>query len=1057
MNVTLLSRLDDPNLRIQSIAVLPRPRTKTGAGNVASHFLYVGTSDACITMYAVTIEFAPNPDPSSSSTSAVPASVKSVAAKQCHKRSLSTSKHSVPFLAVDARLKDPRVIALCEGRVIMVNSENLDSCSTFDKAKLEGVSLVCVACATDGPRLAALIKRQVICMNYTETASAPFVSQDGQTLTVSEGVSAIAWVGNALIVATRRDFTIYNVKTHQLLDQIVLEKTALGPGLLPLGDFVACRSGCTFSLWGGREQAFSACPTVTFSEEAVAVSIAQPFHVALSARIDGRILIKSAVDGAELQPVSVPLQAGAWRCSTGCGEVVYAATNREMFGLSPLPVGEVVRTYITHGQLDRAVAHVEAVSDPSSETFHARVRAVHFDCALEAFSTHRDEAAFHHFERSQCNPREVINMFPELLPRAAVDFFSTPGDIGTNGTASGRGGGHKGVAPLSPQAVLAQPERRGVYQMLRGYLTRRRRQFSAGIARGVASAATPTPPSPLPAAAAATAAASATTAATTPAAGAKPAPSGNSGNDDKAANDLVLSAIDLALLILFASRAVDYTAEDLEALFLPRNWLVLEECEPLLLDPAQESLRVLLYATHQRCGDALQLCQTRRDVETAVIPLRFAQSDSSLLLQHLPWMLAADPLTAVRALTGPVAPNVTPALPEVVLSLIAGATGEVLRVYLRHAIGVLRCKHPDAHTLHAVNLVRMVRALRPLSGTGRRHLDVAAGCEGGILGGLREELLTLLATSTMYDSDAVLSELAGAEMAEERAVLHARNRDHAAALATYVHDLDSVATAIAYCASAHAAVVGAASAAAGAGGSASGSVDSPSVPAAALAQLSGTHSAANVLRLGGTLRQATNTVVMLSATAMDGGGAGVSLPSGGGGASGGTSSGGGAGGASGGGGIGNVSRYNDFFTTLLSVLLRPPPGRPSRMPEALALLDAHARVINPLAALQALPHDTPVRQLAPYLRRVFQSLAHRRTVAMVAANCALGERNSAERQLISLRSRSVFISGTRLCCVCSTKIEVGMCDVFPNLKVAHFRCVRDKERDPIRGVLFQLE
>ena len=124
------------------------------------------------------------------------------------------------------------------------------------------------------------------------------------------------------------------------------------------------------------------------------------------------------------------------------------------------------------------------------------------------------------------------------------------------------------------------------------------------------------------------------------------------------------------------------------------------------------------------------------------------------------------------------------------------------------------------------------------------------------------------------------------------------------------------------------------------------------------------------------------------------------------------------------------------------------------MDEALALLDRQSRVINPLSVLETLPNDLEVAQIAPYLRRIFQKLGHKRQVGLVAKHAAKSEERSVAVRNAQLKSRFVFVDDELICCVCSKPMAGDVFAVFPNLKLVHFRCFKDRTLDPVRGVPF---
>ena len=124
------------------------------------------------------------------------------------------------------------------------------------------------------------------------------------------------------------------------------------------------------------------------------------------------------------------------------------------------------------------------------------------------------------------------------------------------------------------------------------------------------------------------------------------------------------------------------------------------------------------------------------------------------------------------------------------------------------------------------------------------------------------------------------------------------------------------------------------------------------------------------------------------------------------------------------------------------------------MDDAIRILDRQSRVINPLSVLETLPNDLAVASIAPYLRRIFQKLGHKQQVGLVAKHAAQSESRAVELRRFQLQQRFVYVDDERTCCVCHKLISSDIFAVFPNLKLVHFRCFKEKSLDPERQVPF---
>ncbi len=955
-----MAKLDNPKLQIDSIAVIPRKGARGGICNIGDglsaavaggaaqhHFLYIGTSDGCVAQYAVAIT------PPSSQTSETPGQVQGA---QTQKRSLDCGSKSVVVLQADFKLKEPRLIALCDGKISMLHPETLDKTSVFAGNKsLEGTTLCCVAVGSDAPRLAAIVKKQLVCYEYSEGSAVPYLSNDGQPLNVPEGVLQMAWVANSLLLATKREYYIYDVRTHQLIDQAVFDKAQHAPLLKVLGGtptaLVRLGGSGTLILWSGRgKTALDQCPRVTFSDDVTGVSYCDPFYVAHT--MSGKTLLRSTIDEAEIDTQFNV--GGPFRCNISLTNIAYAATAREVYVLHPSPLMMPVLGFIRLHQYDRAITHFRSCWDGPEDELDKQLRKVHFECALEAFATNDDEAAFRHFQESACEATDVISLFKELQRPAHT---SPSRDRCVNSL------GRRQTAEAGTQAGhVSFPGTSSAYKQLYEFLLTQR---------------------------------------------------------DTAKADANQEAIDYALLVLMATGKVEFSSEDAEGLFFPLNHLNFSECETFLKAKQQSQFLALLYAANNRCSEALELCRSKMMAEAAVLPLQLCEN-TKLIAEHLPWMVIVDPEVGIR---GVCHPTKSPNAPELVLSLINGCPVNTLREYLAFVIHKQRSKDENVHTNYGLTLISILKTLKLFSGVEEVSLQIPAGTEAGLFGQRRAELLRFLATSLFYDTDQILAALveAGAPPSspfwEEQAIVHSRNQDHAAALNIYVYELNNVRGAEDYCIRYHLTFGSDSVLSNSAGTQGAKGFQGVTSPLASKSRAgpSGFGASGSTLTLGDSTGQ-KKTGQSVSSSA----GSGV----------------------------------NELFTVLLNVLLVPPVGKPAKFPEAMKILDRHARVINPLSVLETLPNDLAVGQIAPYLRRIFQKLGHRRQLGVVMKHAAAAEKVSSEIRRYTMTRRNVVIDEDRKCVVCGKEMSGDIFAVFPNLKVVHFRCYKEKGLDPERGVPF---
>lgn len=1106
MEYVRLSVLDNHKLQIDSVGILTR-KTTMGTSMAPEMvlkpkeelqcFLYMGSSDGCVTQFTCNIA-APSSCAAASaaaaaapSTSAAPITSYRVVASQTQKRKIiDGSLGSVPFLYVDDQLREPRVIVLCNGKITMLHYNSLDPLPAFQAVKaLEGATACCVGKGfSDGRRLAAAVKRQLVLVEYSETSCSPVVTTGAanqQPLMLPENIQQMELHHNVLICGTKREYTLYDVRTHHVVDQVVVEKLTLGAAIRYLPNYhsgtLAIRLGTdsVVSYDGRQRKPVDAQARIAFCEPGVIdVAHCHPFLIGIKA--DGKVLLRSTVDDDEVPDAGITLPGGACRSHASCPLLTVVASGLHLGALVCTPPLVTVAQYILAGAYDRAIRHYEYLFDgPTTTTdatpnnvnsnagdhlllpFAEGLKRIRHACGVHALKNKRYSESFRSFELAETPVENVARAVVELRrpsgkphESSAAEMFSSPGDLFRFLTAPGS---VKLVVPLvsiagsasgalsSGTALLeapSQPEVLAVYQELFSFLRKHR----------VVSSLEAT--------------------------------------EDQ--RDL-----DFALFVLMLYGKAEHNEDDLNELFLPVCNLEGDACIALVQrrqqqlqqqqnsstaadseaprhDPGQSltlSLMSLLLASSGRYSEALAQCRERKLVAEAIVPLQLS-GELSLYLEHLPWMLEANPVTAIRVLTTSSSSSVAigggagvrpPPSVDAMLPLVLPYSGVTLATFLDHAIVRLRSRDPHIHTMHALNYIDTIHELRSYGlngfssaskpGGDGNALCVAAGNESGFLGDIRRKLLMFLSSSVLYDVDVVVGNLRKVGGLEDELVAAYRAcGEHDLALQTLVYALHDLPAAVQYCTDVQ---VGRpynwARDQRGGGGSGNvphsasimmdnasfGSQSSTPQPG------SGFGSGADWQRSSapGAIGSGDSTLpkALLGGSSLPSRQFSDAL-------------------LAGGGGDLNSSHHgypsNDTLNTLLTVLLVPPKGEAQRMDEAITLLRHHAQDMDPLSVLESLPGDVQFCEVSRYLVSTFRSMDQRRLISTFAAEAAASENTNTQRERMVLLQRCIYIDDDRPCVVCKKRVGDAVFGVFPNLKVAHFRCFKDRDVDPERGTPF---
>lgn len=1064
MEYVRLSTVDNVKIQLDSIALYPRkctsgalpvPEMILSSKEELQCFIYVGSNDGCVAQFACTITAS---DGDSLLTPTGAQQQHRVVATQTQKRKIFEGvETNVPFLYLDDRLREPRLLVMCGGRIAMLHFSSLEPLPVFQNVKaLDGASVCCVAQGQqDARRLAAIVKKQIVLVEYSETSCSPYVqpgSGSTPSIVAPDGITQMAWHHNVIICGSKREYFLYDARTNHAIDQVVVDKMALGPAIrfLPeyLGGSTMLRLGDSIVRYDAKSrQPVDATARVEFPEPVVDVCFCYPYLIGIKS--DGRVFVRSTIDDEDvLLATNSMLSFGtSVRSHATCPLIIAACTNLTLGCLVSIPPAVMVSKYVSMGAYERAIQHYEhcfgstscgadgtaaAMTSTEEAKYVAGLRRIRHSCAVHALVYARKyHVAFEFFELAETPSENIVRSIPALCrphaDDAASDSASTMGDACSTSLR------------VPTLAAFSDPT---AYELLFAYLKRHRAPvYDASLV--------------------------------------------SEGQRD----------VDYALFTMLLTGLVPFVEDELKDLFLPASALEAEVCLPLVerqrsAFEAAEAAAVaagqpgvgvttasfvsLLLSADGRFAEALSQCRAQQLVTEAIVPLQLS-GELSLFVEHLPWMLEANPSAAVKALTtNPT--NRDPPSVDAMLPLVLPYSGVTLSAYLEHVIVSLRCQDASIHTVHALNLIETVAELRKFGLQSLpSHVDslkIESGKEYGLVGETRSRLLQFLSWSTVYDADVVIGSLTNVgDLDEELVAAYRRCGEHDLALHILVYKLHDYDAAEDYCIDLHhrrgyrwkkqRRAVDVDSNASQCGGDLM-TPTAAQIPNFSFAsQSSGEESqprgsssfgAAHV-QLPRALQRPTQSVAPvkgqnkfgrdestpLGSTILSFDGDDAAAPQQR--------------------GVPDAlaSTYNEFFIVLLRVLLVPPKGQSPRVSHALRLLETYSEQINAVSVLSTLPGDVELCEISAYLIATMRNVAQRRYITQMAAQASASDCSAMQRERSLMTQRFVYIDDSRTCVVCKKKVGDAVFGVFPNLKVAHFRCFKDRDVDPERGTPFMAD
>lgn len=673
------------------------------------------------------------------------------------------STSSSPQIAAEWRLSPPRLFALSDGEVVVMHGENLDHVEGyFDVPSMSSnVLLMAHAKAGDTPLLALLTKKQVNILVLSEHRAAVQPSASGQPLVVADGVLSLELTTFTVIVGTRRDITIYCIRTNQPLDTLNLEKNVPLQMRSNIHGTVLIRQTLTtvlaLSVGDGREASFEKArkfelpvslgpgPQNRGEDQLVDFTIADPFFTIYTQA--GKLLTKSLYmssalgdDEEDQQPSSTPaspaspaarninsnsstssalaslfdmppLQCFDAKLLASCGSIVICvSTSNDIQVVVQSSAAMQAYSLIGIGAISKAVPHyicsagpVEAMTEEEEAKVSETVAALHLAAAKRACRTGQHADAWGHFQEAKCSVQQVLKEVPMLTQ---TDKPPSSGLLG---------GALKLVELLLH--LLRRAQRDEDEEDIRA--------FNWALLIVLTSDVAVNPPL-------------------------------SRQEREKYLVDLLappgrfLPALDAAQQRLSAGQR-----------------FISAEC--------LTTCRTFLLFANEEAQEALEVCRERKSVVDAGLCLiavmeQYANGDpndlADLFLQQLPWMVAADAQQACKSLRavkksvvweGPVVDAVSQVFIGYPLERCkmlqyfvnpGGATLSATSVSLQRL-----------HTQYASAMILVVKCLKLMSGTGSHTVDVAPGHETGLLGVWRSELLKHLRVSNYYDTDMALMEL----------------------------------------------------------------------------------------------------------------------------------------------------------------------------------------------------------------------------------------------------------------------------------------------------------
>eukprot|EP00048_Salpingoeca_helianthica_P013690 m.206378 g.206378 ORF g.206378 m.206378 type:complete len:870 (+) comp15536_c14_seq1:180-2789(+) len=142
-----------------------------------------------------------------------------------------------------------------------------------------------------------------------------------------------------------------------------------------------------------------------------------------------------------------------------------------------------------------------------------------------------------------------------------------------------------------------------------------------------------------------------------------------------------------------------------------------------------------------------------------------------------------------------------------------------------------------------------------------------------------------------------------------------------------------------------------------------------------------------------------------------------------------------------------------LYLSLLEVYLSH-SADPAFRTRAIDLLNAHTTELDLTKVLPLLPDSWGASVIRPFLWRSVRTSLNRAHTARVERGLARAHQIAVHSEYARLSSRAIVVTEESRCEVCDDPLSEGAFARFPNGRLAHQRCIKSRDADPITGATF---
>ncbi|XP_022096424.1 transforming growth factor-beta receptor-associated protein 1-like [Acanthaster planci] len=366
--------------------------------------LYIGTSDCFVIHFLVEEKTLPNGKITYSSE------------KQSHKY-LAVKK---PIQQLKAASALTRILVLCDNVISLLNMFNLEP--IMSGAKIKGVSSFCV---NSNPRSSNPFSLEIAVTTRRRQVQVYTVTEDKvvfiKEITLNDIPVNLSTDGYCICIAMTAQYVMVNYSTGEMTDLFPYDADSTSPVVKRVGKEEFLLAGPSALGMFVTSAGISQRPPLKWSENVRGVSYLFPYVVAMD---DEFLTVHSVLDQQQKQ--TIPFQSG--KIVGDFEGRIFVASSKEVYALVPIPVEKQIQALLSDQRVEEALTlakNSKKLGLPK-ERFHKLYQRVQQQAGFIELARFHYDGAAQLFKEGQLDVRELISIFPNLLPSTSNFNRSSP-------------------------------------------------------------------------------------------------------------------------------------------------------------------------------------------------------------------------------------------------------------------------------------------------------------------------------------------------------------------------------------------------------------------------------------------------------------------------------------------------------------------------------------------------------------------------------------------------------------------------------------------------------